>query len=430
MEISALQLESSPTLSITPHSEIESAVFAELMCNADLFKHLTTKELESLAPYARTYVAPKGTIVIKEGDEGGVLCLIVDGSVAIVKETETEPRPITTVPAGNTLGEMSLIDNLPFSATAITSQDSTLIMFTREDIRKISRQSPELLLKLVWQLATIMSTRLRETTDNLTFYLSRSAELSNNLNEALEKFQTKSSFFANMSHELRTPLNSIIGYADLLQEDLETLECEDCVDSARRIQSAGKHLLSLVNNILDLSKIEAGRMQAQLESFDLKGAINVVIDTIEPLLNNSGNQFSVSCQDNLGQMTGDETQLRQVLINLIGNANKFTKNGNIDLNVQVETENDVEWILISIRDTGIGMSEDQIKHIFEEFSQADASIRSKYGGTGLGLAISQSLCKMVGGEIKVKSTLGKGSEFSVRLPRVPLMLIHKEGGQA
>lgn len=426
VDINALQLESSPTLSVTPCSRIDPAAFAELTANAELFGQLSVDELKSLSPYAQTYVAPKGTIVIREGDEGGVLCLIVDGSVSILKQTDSGPRPITTIPAGNTLGEMSLVDKLPFSATAITSQDSTLILFTREDMAKIQQESPGLLLKLVWQMATIMSTRLRDTTDNLAFYLSRSAELSDNLNEALEKFQTKSSFFANMSHELRTPLNSIIGYADLLQEDLESLDCEDCVDSTRRIHSAGKHLLSLVNNILDLSKIEAGRMQAQLDSFDIRQTINDVKDTVSPLFTTSGNEFFINCQDDIGDMTADETQLRQVLINLIGNANKFTKDGEVNLNVSSLSEKAVDWIVFSVKDTGIGMSDEQIRHIFEEFSQADASIRSKYGGTGLGLAISQSLCKMVGGVIDVSSSPGLGSVFTVRLPRAPLILIHSD----
>ena len=180
---------------------------------------------------------------------------------------------------------------------------------------------------------------------------------------------------------------------------------------------AGRHLLALINDILDLSKIEAGRMELQLETFPLVPVIQDVVKTIEPMAAKSGNQVSVRCDPGLGTIHADQMRLRQALLNLMSNANKFTERGTITIAARQGQENGRDWITISVADTGIGMTLEQMGKLFQEFSQADASTTRKYGGTGLGLAISKRFCQMMGGDITVESEPGHGSTFTVRLPR-------------
>ncbi|MGL5059647.1 MAG: PAS domain S-box protein [Microcoleus sp.] len=237
--------------------------------------------------------------------------------------------------------------------------------------------------------------------------------------------QAKSAFLANMSHELRTPLNAIIGYSDLLKEDAEDLGCEDFIPDLHKIQTAGKHLLSLISDILDISKIEAGRMELYLESFDPSILIDEVVSTVEPLIKKNLNQFEVNRSNNLGLMYGDLTKTRQILLNLLSNAAKFTESGTIGLSVEkvidessknLDCETDSELFIFRVTDTGIGIPPEQIKNLFQAFMQGDASTTRNYGGTGLGLTISRHFCLMMGGDIAVASELGHGSTFTVRLP--------------
>ena len=181
---------------------------------------------------------------------------------------------------------------------------------------------------------------------------------------------------------------------------------------------AGRHLLALINDILDLSKIEAGRMELQLETFPLVPVIQDVVKTIEPMAAKSGNQVSVRCDPGLGTIHADQTRLRQSLLNLASNATKFTEKGSVTIAAHQEQENGRDWITISVADTGIGMTPEQMGKLFQEFSQADASTTRKYGGTGLGLAISKRFCQMMGGDITVESYPGHGSTFTIRLPRI------------
>ncbi len=230
----------------------------------------------------------------------------------------------------------------------------------------------------------------------------------------------KSAFLANMSHELRTPLNAIIGYSEMLEEEADDMGYADFVPDLRKIQSAGKHLLDLINNILDLSKIEAGRMDLYLETFSLVDMVRDVQVTIQPLIAKNHNHFEVLLEEGVGLMYADLTKVRQTLFNLLSNAAKFTESGTIHLKIErrLDTQSEQDWIIFTVSDTGIGMTEDQVNKVFREFTQADVSTTRKYGGTGLGLTISRRFCQMMGGDIEVESTTGRGSKFTVYLPAV------------
>jgi PAS domain S-box-containing protein len=230
--------------------------------------------------------------------------------------------------------------------------------------------------------------------------------------------RTKSMFLANMSHELRTPLNAILGYSEMLMEEAGELGQESFVPDLKKIHGAGKHLLSLINDVLDISKIEAGRMEVFLEGFLVRPLIDDVVATVQPLVEKNGNALVVSCPDEAGGMHADVTKVRQGLFNLLSNACKFTKQGRITLTVSRDTQDGAEWLHFSVADTGIGMAPEQIGRLFQAFSQADASTTRKYGGTGLGLAISRKFCQMMGGDITVKSELGQGTVFTMHLPAV------------
>jgi signal transduction histidine kinase len=241
-------------------------------------------------------------------------------------------------------------------------------------------------------------------------------EIQDKSRQLAEASQHKSQFLANMSHELRTPLNAIIGVSEMLREDAEALKQD--VEPLDRVLGAARHLLALINDILDLSKIEAGRMDLHLESFALAPLIDGVIKTIEPLAAKSGNQVAVHCDTAIGTMHADQMRLHQALLNLMSNANKFTDRGTISIDARQGQENGRDWITLAVADTGIGMTAEQMGKLFQEFSQASSTTASKYGGTGLGLVISKRFCQMMGGDIGVESGLGRGSTFTIRLPRI------------
>jgi signal transduction histidine kinase/ligand-binding sensor domain-containing protein len=233
---------------------------------------------------------------------------------------------------------------------------------------------------------------------------------------AEEASRTKSAFLANMSHELRTPLNAIIGYSEMLQEEAQQLGQADLVPDLQRIHGAGKHLLALINEILDLSKIEAGKMELHLETFEVATLVREIQTTIHPLVEKNGNALVVDCPPEAGAMYADQTRVRQVLFNLLSNACKFTERGTIALAVARERHDEGDRLQFTVSDTGIGLTPDQIGKLFQAFSQADSSIAHKYGGTGLGLAISRRFCQMMGGDVTVESEAGRGSRFIVTLP--------------
>ena len=243
----------------------------------------------------------------------------------------------------------------------------------------------------------------------------RTTELAIARDEALFANKAKSEFLANMSHELRTPLNAIIGYSELLEEEFIDSSPEH-TDDLQRITKAGKHLLNLINDILDLSKIEAGKMKLEFASIDIGALVDEVASTVQPMAAQNENRLVVHCHPEITTLYSDPLRLKQVLLNLLSNACKFTEHGRIDLKVQTIWQNHHPWLEFTISDTGIGMTPEQSRQLFQEFVQVDSSPTRKYGGTGLGLAISRRICQLMGGDIHVESEAGKGSTFTIRLP--------------
>jgi adenylate cyclase len=234
--------------------------------------------------------------------------------------------------------------------------------------------------------------------------------------QAMAATRAKSQFLTNMSHELRTPLNAIIGITEMLKEDAQETGEDPLIEPLDRIHHAGAHLLALINEILDLAKIESGKFELHSEDVDLGCLMEDVARTAEPLALKNGNRLDIGIASDLGSIQADPVRLRQVIFNLLSNACKFTRNGTVTLRANRETAPDGHRVSISVEDTGIGLTEDQCAKLFQEFTQADSSTTRKYGGTGLGLAISRRLCRIMGGDIEVQSTVGQGSTFTVTLP--------------
>ncbi len=264
----------------------------------------------------------------------------------------------------------------------------------------------------------------------------RTAALEQAVTAAKEANQAKSAFLAKMSHELRTPMNAIIGYSEMMLEDATDRGDARTAEDLHKVLSAARHLLGLINDVLDLSKIEAGKMQLYLETFDLQTLVTEVASTIAPLVEKRKNTLTVSCSPAIGSMHGDATKVRQTLLNLLSNASKFTENGRIELRIEREISDSQVWVVMHVTDTGIGMTEEELGRLFQAFTQADASTASKFGGTGLGLAISRQFAQMMGGDISVTSKPGVGSTFTVRVPaRVkpahsPYAIVEKEAQPA
>ena len=247
----------------------------------------------------------------------------------------------------------------------------------------------------------------------------KTKEMATARDEAREASSAKSRFFANMSHELRTPLNAIIGYSEMLLEDCEDLGNDEMVPDLKRITNSSKHLLSLINNVLDLSKIEAGKMDMYFTPFNIDTMIETIKDVSGPLASKNNNEFII--KNNVkGEMTSDETKLRQCIVNFLSNAFKFTENGQVALVIGSKTIDKKEYVNFDIKDTGIGMTEDQLGKLFDTYTQAERSTSAKYGGTGLGLSISKHFAEMMGGGVEVSSKVGEGSTFSIFVPRVSL----------
>ena len=276
------------------------------------------------------------------------------------------------------------------------------------------------------QLATLYSTLrllnedLQAKNEHLGLELAErrriEAELAVARDQALDASRAKSSFLANMSHELRTPLNAIIGYSEMLHEEAEDQGQADLGADLRKIHTAGKHLLTLINDVLDLSKIEAGKTDLYLETFSITNMVGDVAAIVQPLVDKNANVLQVHCPEDLGAMRADMTKVRQALFNLLSNACKFTHHGTISLTVARETVDGAEWVTFAVTDSGIGISAEQMGTLFQAFSQASASTAHEYEGTGLGLAISRRFCQMMGGDITVESAVGQGSTFTIRLP--------------
>ena len=279
-------------------------------------------------------------------------------------------------------------------------------------VMALTRRAPRPFTDKQIELATTFADQAVIAIENVRLF----EEIQDKSRQLAEASQHKSQFLANMSHELRTPLNAIIGVSEMLREDAEVLKQD--TEPLDRVLGAGRHLLVLINDILDLSKIEAGRMELHLDSFALAPLIDDIVKTVEPLAAKNANQVAVNRDDGIGTMHADQMRLRQALLNLMSNANKFTERGTITINARERQENSRDWITLAVTDTGIGMTPEQMGKLFQEFSQASSTTASRYGGTGLGLVISRRFCQMMGGDITVKSEPGRGSTFTIRVPRI------------
>ncbi len=285
-----------------------------------------------------------------------------------------------------------------------------------------------------WALRTAndeLQTRTQELEEEVSQRKNAQEELLKAKHVAEEASRAKSTFLANMSHELRTPLNAIIGYSEMLEEEARDSATAENVQDLQKIQSAGKHLLSLINDVLDLSKIEAGKMTLHLESFDVTAMIDEIVNAVQPAIEKNKNTLRVHLADEVGVMRADVTKVRQILFNLLSNACKFTDHGIITVDVDQRREQGEDWIRLQVADTGIGISAKQKENLFQEFAQADTSIARKYGGTGLGLAICHRFVELMKGRIGVESQPGQGSTFTVHLPAQAKIetvdAIHEEG---
>lgn len=291
--------------------------------------------------------------------------------------------------------------------------------FDSPKIHKIARRAdePGQLARAFQHMAQEVATReqnLAQAVERRTHQLADSMKVAQAATaQAREANVTKSQFLANMSHELRTPLNAIIGYSEMLVEEITDTGTPGLVPDVQKIHGAGKHLLGLINNILDLSKVEAGKMELFLETFAIAPLLKEVADTLRPLTAKNHNKLSINCPDDIGSMTADVTKLRQSLFNLLSNASKFTENGTITLTVERPKAGQIDF---RVTDTGIGMTLKQQAKLFQSFTQADASTTRKYGGTGLGLVITRQFCELMGGQIKVESEPGQGTTFIISLP--------------
>ena len=278
-----------------------------------------------------------------------------------------------------------------------------VLAVTRSSVRSFSDKQIE--------LATTFADQAVIAIENVRLF----DEVQDKNRQLAEASQNKSQFLSSMSHELRTPLNAIIGLTDMMVANATRFGTEKALEPLKRIHNAGTHLLGLINQVLDLSKIEAGKLELSPESVSLAPLIDQVIGTARQLAEQNMNRLVVEAQDNLGTLTVDPMRLRQILLNLLSNACKFTKQGDVTLRAR-KVADSRHWVELAVADSGIGMTPEQLSRLFQEFSQAEASTAKKYGGTGLGLAITRKLARMMGGDVTVTSDHGKGSIFTVRLP--------------
>jgi PAS domain S-box-containing protein len=306
--------------------------------------------------------------------------------------------------------ECGLRSGLAIPVSADTNVVAIMAFFTRSP-----NDRDQQLVGLIGAIAMQLGILMRRKRDEETLRLMND-ELALARDRALEANHTKSTFVANMSHELRTPLNAIIGYSEMLQEDAALLGLDDFVDDLQKIYRSGKHLLDLINDILDMTKIEAGKLEIYYDNFDVPMLILDASQTIQPLLLKNNNHLEIECDLQLGEIRADMTRVRQVLLNVLSNACKFTKSGVIKIQVVRQHSAHGEFFCFTISDTGIGISPENLRKLFQPFTQADSSTTRQYGGTGLGLAISHRLCQMMSGDIIVISELGMGSTFTISLP--------------
>src|SRR5262249_36292875 len=279
----------------------------------------------------------------------------------------------------------------------------------------VERKEPGLFSKSTVDLLQTFATQSVLAIQNARMF----AEIEQKSHEIAIASAHKSQFLANMSHELRTPLNAIIGLTEMMLANALRFGMDKAEEPLRRVHRAGTHLLALINQVLDLSKIEAGKLELNVESVALAPLIDEILDTARPLAEQNQNRLTAAYPPDFGSLDADPMRLRQILFNLLSNACKFTTNGEVALKAARRALDGRKWIEFTVSDTGIGMSPEQLEKVFEEFSQADSSTSRRYGGTGLGLAITRQLCRLMGGDVTVTSKLGAGSTFVARLPARP-----------
>ena len=308
-----------------------------------------------------------------------------------------------------------IIEKMSHLADQLEGDAKTLILNDIGRMRELEKQETERGEEASVELMLLAFTRMSDEVNALIN--ARTSEMEKARDEAIDAKGETSRFFANMSHELRTPLNAILGYGEMLAEDCEDLGYDDLLPDLKKITSAGTHLLSLINNILDISKIESGKMELYITSFEIEDVVDVIKDISAPLVSKNNNAFQTNIQDGIGAMRQDETKLRQCLSNLLSNAAKFTEAGTVTLEVDASLEKEIEMVSFKVIDTGEGMSEEGVGKVFEVYTQAERSTSAKHGGTGLGLPLSREMAQMMGGDITLTSELGVGSVFTLKLPR-------------
>ena len=308
-----------------------------------------------------------------------------------------------------------IIEKMSHLADQLEGDAKTLILNDIGKMRELEKQETERGEEASVELMLLAFTRMSDEVNALI--TARTSEMEKARDEALDAKGETSRFFANMSHELRTPLNAILGYGEMLLEDCEDLGYDDLLPDLKKITSAGTHLLALISNILDISKIESGKMELYITSFEIEDVIDTIKNISAPLVSKNDNGFQCNVQDGIGAMRQDETKLRQCLSNLVSNAAKFTENGTVTLDVDSSVEEGNEMVSFKVIDTGEGMSEEGASKIFEVYTQAERSTSAKHGGTGLGLPLSREMSQMMGGDITLTTELGVGSVFTLKLPR-------------
>ena len=308
-----------------------------------------------------------------------------------------------------------IIEKMSHLADQLEGEARTLILNDIEKMRNLVLEETDRGEEASVELMLLAFTRMSDEVNALI--VARTSEMEKARDEALDAKGETSRFFANMSHELRTPLNAITGYGEMIAEECEDRGYEDLLQDVKKINSSGAHLLSLINNILDISKIESGKMELYITSFEIENVIDTIKDISTPLMSKNDNSFKTKVQDGIGAMRQDETKIRQCLSNLMSNAAKFTDSGTVTLDVESYQDKGIEMVSFKVTDTGEGMSEEGVKKVFEVYTQAERSTTAKHGGTGLGLPLSKEYAQMMGGDISLTSEKGVGSVFTLFLPR-------------